>query len=138
MRRSVVDLPLEALNWKPAPPVNSIAVNVTHTLGATRLWLCLAVGHPLPARDRDAEFRASADNAASFLRTLEEMTAECMEALDSVDDVDWSAMRATQGRGGDAPPEVPAAYAIIHVTEHLRGHVDQISLMRALWDARQA
>ncbi len=47
-------------------------------------------------------------------------------------------MRPTHGRGGDAPPEVPAAYALIHATEHLRGHVDQISLIRQLWETRNA
>ncbi len=137
LRASVDGLPLEALNWRPAPGVNSIAIIVAHTMGATRLWLNLAVGAPLPERDRDAEFRTSASDAPSFAKTFEEMAAECLEALNSVGEVDWSAMRATQGRGGDAPAEVPAAYAIIHVTEHLRGHVDQVSLMRALWDARQ-
>jgi hypothetical protein len=111
-------------------------VLVTHTLGATRLWLNLAVGLPLGDRNRDAEFRSSADNAAEFLRYVDAMTDDCLSALSSVESVDWSTMRATQGKGGDAAPEVSAAYAIIHATEHLRGHVDQVSLMRALWEAR--
>lgn len=71
-----------------------------------------------------------------MMRVIDEVSAECIDALNSVETVDWSAMRETEGRGGDAPPQVPAAYAIIHVTEHLRGHVDQVSLMRQLWEAR--
>jgi hypothetical protein len=136
LRAAVDGLPVEALNWRPIPDTNSIAILVAHTLGATRLWVKLAVGQLLPERDRDAEFRASASDATIFMRHLDSMARECLAALDSVESVDWSAMRATQGRGGDAAPEVSAAYAVIHVTEHLRGHVDQVSLMRQLWDAR--
>lgn len=136
LRASVDGLPVEALNWQPTSDINSITVLVAHTLGATRLWLKMAVGQPLPERDRDAEFRALADDAAGFVATFDEIAGECMAALNSVESVDWSTMRETHGRGGDAPPEVPAAYALIHVTEHLRGHVDQVSLMRQLWEAR--
>lgn len=137
LRTSVGRLPVEALNWRPTDDTNPIAVLVAHTLGATRLWLRLAVGQPLPDRDRDSEFRATADDAGSFMKTFEAMSGDCIEALTSVESVDWSAMRATQGRGGDAADEVSAAYAMMHVTEHLRGHVDQVSLMRQLWDARE-
>lgn len=138
LRASIDGLPVEALNWRPTSATNSIAIIVAHTLGATRLWLNLAVGQPLPERDRDSEFRASAEDAASFMQMFDQLSSECLAALNSVESVDWSAMRATQGRGGDAPAEVPAAYAIMHVTEHLRGHVDQVSLMRQLWENRQA
>jgi hypothetical protein len=94
------------------------------------------MGSRLPERDRDAEFRAAPSDADEFRRFAEAASNECMEALRSADSVDWTAMRATQGRGGDAPPEVPAAYALIHATEHLRGHVDQVSLIRQLWEHR--
>ena len=137
LRASVDGLPAEALNWRPTPETNSIAMLIAHTMGATRLWLRMAMGLPLPERDRDAEFRATFGDSLALLRFVDEMSRECTEALDSADSVDWSAMRETAGRGGDAPPQVAAAYALIHVTEHLRGHVDQVSLMRQLWSGRQ-
>ena len=112
-----------------------MATIATHTVLATRLWLRMAMGLPLPERDRDAEFHASPTDADGFRQFVQRMSRECLEALASADAVDWSGYRETQGRGGDAPPEVAAAYALIHATEHLRGHVDQVSLMRQLWEA---
>jgi len=133
---AIEGLPIEALNWRPAAETNSLAVIATHTVGATRLWLRMAMALALPERDRDSEFRAEPSDADQFRRAVKQMSDDCIEALRSADSVDWSAMRRTQGRGGDAPEEVAAAYALIHATEHLRGHVDQISLMRQLWEAR--
>ncbi len=132
LRASLEGLPTEVLNWRPRD-ANSIAAMVTHALLASRLWLRLAMGLPLPERDRDAEFRAQPSDADEFRRWVVEMSRECLEALQSAEEVDWSAPRQTQGRGGDAPPKVAAAYALIHATEHLRGHVDQIALIRQLW-----
>jgi uncharacterized damage-inducible protein DinB len=136
LNASIEGLPIEALNWRPTDDANSVAVIATHALGASRVWLRMAMGLPLPERDLDAEFRASAPDADEFGRFVQRMSDDCIEALQSADEVDWASMRQTQDRGGDAPPEVAAAYALIHATEHLRGHVDQVALMRQLWDAR--
>lgn len=137
LRASLDGLPLQALNWRPGgDATNSIAVLATHTAHSTRLWLNIAMGTPLPDRDRDAEFRASATDADAFRRIVGGLADDCLAALQAADAVDWTTMRATQGRGGNAPPEIPAAYALIHATEHLRGHVDQVSLMRRLWELR--
>jgi uncharacterized damage-inducible protein DinB len=139
LRASLEGLPVEALNWNPGgESTNSIAVLATHTVHSTRLWLSIAMGVPLPDRDRDAEFRASADDPHAFRRIVDGLADDCLAALNSADAVDWTSMRPTHGRGGDAPPEVAAAYALIHATEHLRGHVDQISLIRQLWEQRSS
>jgi len=139
LRSSIEGLPVEALNWRPAgDATNSIAVLATHTVYATRLWLSMAMGAPLPERDRDSEFRASVDDSAALLRLVDELSKDCLAVLRSAEEVDWAAMRKTAGRGGDAPPEVAAAYALVHATEHLRGHVDQMALTRQLWEQRPA
>jgi uncharacterized damage-inducible protein DinB len=137
LRASLDRLPLQALNWRPGgDATNSIAVLATHTAHATRLWLNIAMGSPLPDRNRDAEFHASAEDPDAFRWIVHGLADDSLATLQSADAVDWTAMRPTQGRGGDAPAEVPAAYALIHATEHLRGHVDQISLIRQLWEQR--
>lgn len=136
LRTSADGLPVEALNWRPTPETNSIAVLITHALGATRLWVRMALGIPLPERDRASEFRVTFGDASELLRFIDEMSRECIKALDSADSIDWTAIRETAGRGGDAPPQVAAVYALIHATEHLRGHVDQVSLIRQLWSER--
>ena len=137
LRSSIQGLPVEALNWRPAgEQTNSIAVLATHTLHSTRMWLSMAMGAPLPERDRDSEFRVAATDAAALLRLVDKLSEDCRVVLRSAEDMDWAAPRRTQGRGGDAPAEVSAAFALIHATEHLRGHVDQISLTRQLWEQR--
>jgi hypothetical protein len=98
----------------------------------------MAMGLPLPNRALDSEFHAVATDAEAFRNFVGEMADDCTGALRSADEVDWHTMRRTQGRGGGAPAEVSAAFALIHAIEHLRGHVDQIGLMRTLWGARSA
>ena len=137
LRSSIEGLPVEALNWRPAgDATNSIAVLATHTVHSTRLWLSMTMGAPLPERDRDSEFRASVNDPAAFLRLVDELSKDCLAVLRSAEEVDWAAPRKTQGRGGDAPPEVAAAFALIHAGEHLREHVGQMLLTRQLWEAR--
>jgi len=52
------DLPPAALDWSPAPDVNSINVLVVHTVGAQRFLIGEAVRGEPANRDRDAEFKA--------------------------------------------------------------------------------
>jgi uncharacterized damage-inducible protein DinB len=135
LRASVSGLPVEALNWHPGGRgTNSIAVLATHTMHSTHLWLTLAMGGALPERDRDSELRASAEDSDTLARLVDALSQDCLAVLQQAAEIDWDAMRETQGRGGDAPPAVPAAYALIHATEHLRGHVDQVALIRQLWE----
>jgi uncharacterized damage-inducible protein DinB len=134
LRSTVEGLSVEALNWRPGgEETNSIAVLTTHALHSTRMWLSIAMGSPLPERDRESEFRASADDASALLRLVDEFSERCIAILSSAEEADWSAMRERRGRGGETAPEVPAAYALIQAATHLRGHVDQIGLTRWVW-----
>jgi uncharacterized damage-inducible protein DinB len=134
LRSTIEGLSLDALNWRPGgEETNSIAVLTTHALHSTRMWLSIAMGTPLPERDRDSEFRASADDTGALLRMVDEFSESCIAILSSAEEADWSAMRQRRGRGGQAAPEVPAAYALIQASTHLRGHVDQIGLTRWMW-----
>jgi uncharacterized damage-inducible protein DinB len=139
LRASLEGAPDQALNWQPAGAgSNSLAVLAVHTMHSTRSWLCSALGVERPARDRDAEFRASAGKLDEVLRVVDEFGADCRKLLDGASEpVDWSAPRETHARpnSGD-PTHVPAAWALIHALEHLREHVGQIQLTRQLWDAR--
>ena len=137
LRAAVEGVPAEALNWRPAgEETNSIAVLATHALQSTRSWLAIAVGAPLPERDRASEFLVTEDDPGELLRLVDEMSAQCTVLLRDAEDVDWSATRKTHARPGDAPEEVPAAYAILHALEHLGQHVAHCSLTRQLWEGR--
>ena len=146
LRAAVEGVPAEALNWRPGgEETNSIAVLATHVMHSTRSWLAIAVGAPLPERDRPAEFLVTEDDPLALLRLVDEMSAQCTVLLRDAEDVDWSATRGTHARpakkAGDGlwqpgQEEVPAAYAILHALEHLGQHVAHCSLTRQLWENR--
>ena len=111
IRRGIADLSVEQLNATPAGgETNSIAVIVTHALGATQSWLSLAMGAPLPPRDRPAEFRAVADDG--FAAWTEDRIARCLSVLDgahvgSGTHRDAELEPATRGANRAPPPTRP-------------------------------
>lgn len=130
-------LPGEALDWKPAgADTNSIAVLVTHVLHSTRSWLSVAVGAPLPDRDRESEFRVKSDDAKALTDFMHDFSRQILAIIDNAGDVDWAAVRKTHDRPGDGPETVPASWAVLHAIEHLREHIAHAGLTRQLWEAR--
>ncbi len=135
MRECIAALPKEALNWKPAGEAsNSVAVLTVHSLHSTRSWLSVAMGEPLPARDRASEFRVSAEDNISVFGVFDEMAADCIALLAPSHSVDWAAMRETHTRNPEDDLRVPAAWALLHAIEHLREHLGQMLLTRQLWE----
>jgi hypothetical protein len=136
LRDVVAGLPAEALDWRPpGDETNSIAVLVTHSLHSARQWLAMAADLPRPDRDRDAEFDAHGVGPDALLGLIDSFTADCMAAIDAAAGVDWNATRQWKRLDGTTR-DITAAYAAFHAVEHLRGHVDQASLVRHLWEAR--
>jgi hypothetical protein len=134
-REAIDGLPVEALNWEPAgADTNSIAVLTTHALHSTRSWLSVAMGAALPERDRDSEFLVSASDPSTLLSFFDDFAGQCAGLLNSDAAIDWGATRKTHARPGQAPEEVPAAFALIHALSHLREHVAHVGLTRQLWD----
>ena len=137
MRAAIDGLPTDALNWRPTPDdTNSIAVLAIHSLTSTRHWLSVAVNEPLPSRDRDAEFEATARKPAELLHFVDSATAVCLALVDKDRTVDWSALRDHWDPKRDL--QVFAAWALLHALEHLREHVGQMSLTRQLWERRES
>ena len=137
LRAAVEGVPAEALNWRPGgEDTNSMAVLATHVTNSTRMWLSVAVGAPLPERDREAEFRAMEDDPEALLRLVDTMSADCRAILRDTDDVDWSAMRKTDIRPGEELHEVSAGFALLQALQHLGQHIAHCSLTRQLWEGR--
>jgi uncharacterized damage-inducible protein DinB len=138
MRGCIAGASEEALNWQPGGEgTNSLAVLIVHALSSTRSWLSVATGAPLPARDRDAEFVATASDAGELSAHLDAVGAECDALLRPAEAIDWSTMRRTHARPRPgAPEQVTAAWALMHALEHLREHEGQLFLTRQLWDMR--
>ena len=140
MRAAIDGLPTDALNWRPTPEdTNSIAVLAIHSLTSTRHWLSVAVDEPLPSRDRDAEFEATARDSKALLTSVDDTFDTCLALVDKSRTVDWSSLRAAPPSPGDAETrQVFAAWALLHALEHLREHVGQLSLTRQLWQQRES
>jgi hypothetical protein len=137
LRTAIDGLPAEALDWKPAgADTNSAAVLVTHVMHSTRSWLSVAVGAPLPDRDRDSEFLVKQNDPTALMSFLDAFSTDCRAVLKNAGEVDWSATRKTHARPGDTPEEVPAAFALIHALSHLQEHVAHLGLTRQLWETR--
>jgi uncharacterized damage-inducible protein DinB len=131
MREVIAGADALALDWRPAQDTNSIAVLAVHSMHSTRMWLSVAMGAPLPERDRPSEFLATAEGVAEMLVFFDEMAADCRALLDTSDAFDAGAVRPT-GREGDET--ATAAYALLHALEHLREHVAHAQLTRQLWE----
>jgi uncharacterized damage-inducible protein DinB len=130
IRRGVAGLSVDQLNARPAGgETNSIAVIATHALGSTRSWLSLAMGRPLPDRDRDAEFRAVADE--TFAAWTAEAIARCLAVLEAED---WDPERIGTPTWSPRLAEQPrtAAYALCHALSHLGEHVGHLHMTREL------
>ena len=131
LRRGIDGLTVDELNARPAGgETNSIAVIVTHALGATRSWLSLATNAPLPPRDRDAEFVTVADE--TFRAWAEEQLGMCLALLH--DDVRWDPALTRTPDWNRHLAEEPrtAAYAVAHALEHLGEHVGHLHMTREL------
>lgn len=131
LRGAVTGLDHSALDRRPAgPDTNSLAVLSTHALNATRFLVSLAVGAPLPDRNRPAEFATSAVDT-DLPALIERLAADTLSVLDDAGSVEWGAVR-TFTRGDGSRAEMTAAYALIHAVDHLRGHADEAALTRHL------
>jgi uncharacterized damage-inducible protein DinB len=133
IRRGIADLSVDELNARPAGgQTNSIAVIVTHALGATLSWLSLGLGAPLPPRDRDAEFRTVAD--AGFAAWTEEISRRCNALLDGAR---WDPARTGIPSWNPRLAEEPrtAAYSVAHALAHLGEHVGHAQLTRQVLES---
>lgn len=127
----------EALEWEAGATehTNSIAALTRHGLGATRSMLATSLGLEPPDRDREAEFTAPSGGADTLLALIDDLGAECLQILDNAPAaIDWSENRPIIRRDGSTL-DLSAAFWMIHVVEHLRGHADEAGLTRHVWNA---
>ncbi len=130
MKAVIAALPAPALDWSPAPEVNSVAVLVTHVCGSERFWIGEKVGG-LPAhRVRAAEFTVHGLNGAELAAMLDatlEIAGSVLEAL-VLDDLPRAAGVASNGFAYDV------AWALQHALEHVALHTGHVELMRQWWE----
>jgi len=123
----------DALNWHPTPDAsNSIYALATHCLGAERRWIHQIVGARTIVRDRDAEFRALAENLATLQTTYAEVAIETERVLNSLTLATLAELKS------DGKNQASARWCILHIIEHYNEHIGQMALTRQLWENRAA
>ncbi len=126
IRDQVEGLDREALNWKPNPDANSIAVLVFHALGSEREMIN-AVRGIKTERDRPAEFEVEAD-AADLIALLEIADADMDRHIAALTAHDLSTLRPRADR-----PARPGLEWLVRNYGHEREHLAQIELTKQLY-----
>ena len=122
----------EALDWIPAPDMNSLTVLIMHATGAARYWLGDVCLGDIAPRDRDAELSAHGMDEAALRKRLEDTNQYFQNALERLSLDDLGQMRPAPGRN----QEYRVAFALLHALEHTALHVGHAQLTRQLWDQR--
>jgi hypothetical protein len=127
-RDEIANLDRDAVNWKPHPEANSIAVLVTHTLGSEKEML-RAVRGMGSDRVRSTEFEVTADSEA-LIALLELADLDLDEHIPKLTAEDLTAMRPR----GDRPPR-PGLESLVSNYGHAREHLAQAQLTKQLYSA---
>ncbi len=122
------DLPPAALDWSPAPEVNSISVLVVHTVGAQRFLIGESVAGEPADRDRDAEFKVHGLDAEALTQRLNESFEYVRSVLDRLTLDDLACQRNFRGR------DTSVAWILGHALKHTATHMGHIQLMRQVWE----
>jgi len=129
LRAQVRGMDHDALNWRPHPQANSIAVLIVHTLGSEREMI-RSVRTVATARDRPSEFKAVA-GAADLLALLDQAEAELTKHIGALTAADLTELRPR----GDRPPR-PGLEWLLQNYGHAREHLAQVELTKQLYEAR--
>ena len=131
MRGLVRDLDADALNWRPGPETNSLAVLVTHLLGAEHSCVTTALGEPID-RDRDAEFLARATGPEELLALIDHVDSVLPGLIDRLTADDLAAERT---RPGDRLGRTRSGiWWVLHAMRQSREHIGQMMLTRQLYE----
>ena len=126
-------LPLEGLDWTPAPGTNSLGALAVHVAGAERYWLGDVVASEPSGRDRDAEFRTRGEDAQALLQRLEAALTYAARVLEGLRREDLTAVRVSprDGRG------FTVGWCLAHVLGHTGIHAGHAQITRQLWEQRK-
>lgn len=128
---AIADLPEDALDWEPAPSINSLTVLVVHLTGAERYWIGDVAGQDPSGRVRSEEFETRGWGAAELQERLEQTLAHSYGVLQqlTVEDLDVSRSSSQDGK------TYSVAWALAHALEHTALHLGHIQIVRDLWQA---
>jgi hypothetical protein len=130
LRDEVRDCSVEELNWKPAPETNSVAALVVHTLGSEAEVLRVAAKVE-GERDRDAEFRATANDAEDLIRQIDQADSYLEALAPRITAENLAELLAR----GEREPQTGLHWLVTNYG-HAREHLGHIQLTRQLYAQR--
>jgi hypothetical protein len=131
-RETIRGMDKEALNWRPGPETNSAAVLVTHIAGSEGDLLRTICGLPSD-RDRDAEFRVTAESDVELLAKLDQMEALLNELAPGITAEDLAEVRTrADGRSN------LGLYWLMQDTVHQREHLGHLQLTKQMYEQQKA
>jgi uncharacterized damage-inducible protein DinB len=133
VERTIEGLLLPALDWAPAPDMNSLGVLAVHVAGAERYWLGDVVGRDLSGRDRAAEFRTHGLDAAALKARLAQTLAHSQAVLEGLTLPGLEATRVSPRDGR----QFTVAWCLAHALEHTALHLGHMQITRQLWEQRE-
>lgn len=131
---AIKDLPVEALDWTPGTDMNSLAVLIVHTTGATSFLVGEIAGDIPSNRDRAAEFKVTGWDEAKLKARLDDSKELVRGVLDKLTVDDLTKTRFSESRNRT----YMYAEAIFHALDHTGLHVGHAQITRQLWDQRKA
>jgi len=126
------EIPPEAIDWVPAPEMNSIAVLIAHFTGAERYYVGDVALGDLSFRDRSAEFKVKGMDAAALKTHIEKIAAYERQAFEKLSVAQLGEERIAPKDGR----KFTVAWALNHALEHAALHVGHIQLTRQMWDLK--
>ena len=130
MKKTITRLPQTALDWVPAPGMNSLCVLVVHAAGAERYWIGDVACQDPSDRNRAAEFEARGLEAANLESRLDQSLRFAGDALAGLKLVDLKEAR-TSPRDDR---KFTAGWALAHALEHTALHLGHAQVTRQLWE----
>lgn len=131
---AIAGLSSEALDWIPAPEMNSFSVLVTHMAGSERFWIGDMVGQDDSGRVRSDEFAVIGLTEAELVQRLDESFAHSQSVLAKLLLTDLDKVHQSPVRG-DA---IRVSWSLMHNLEHVALHVGHLQIMRQMWEMENA
>lgn len=132
LHQLLAEFPEEALDWSPTPDMNSVAVLITHLVGAERFWLGdVAAGEP-SGRVRSTEFQVQNRTGAELKTLLDNSMTYSLTVLSRLSLADLS----TECSSPQHKETFSVGWCLLHVLEHTAEHTGHVQLMRQLWEQR--
>jgi uncharacterized damage-inducible protein DinB len=126
---AIADLPLEALDWEPAPSMNTLTVLVVHLIGAERYWIGDVAGQDPSGRIRSEEFETRGWDTDKLQEHLKRTLAHSYGILQQLTMEDLEASRYSSRDDNT----YSVAWALAHALEHTALHLGHIQIGRELW-----